>query len=119
MDGSTGRLKSALPSLAAGMRSVVAGDGLTKGSLRRKGRGLVRGPGQGPKEEGRVARGEKGVLFVTAAALRSVIVLRRDENACTACPTNTRPLLFCLPILFFSPHPNFRLQKTITNFLTN
>lgn len=33
-------IESALPSLAAGMLSVVVGDGLTKGSLRSKGRGL-------------------------------------------------------------------------------
>lgn len=62
---------------------------------------LVRRPEQGPKEEGRVARGEKDVLFVAAAALRFAIVLwERGEREHGPAIQHTSTT-FCLP---FFPH---------------
>lgn len=75
--------------------------GSQRGPFAAKAGAWVRGPGHGPDEEGRVARGEKNVLFVAAAALRFAIVLwERGEREHGPAIQHTSTT-FCLP---FFPH---------------
>lgn len=99
------------------MRSVVGGDGLSKGSLRSKGRGSRAWAGNEPKE-GRTGgeRGEKDVLVVAAGVLRFAIkYVTEKKNACTAAQLASST--FCLPSPSFPRTQIPDYKKAVTNFL--
>lgn len=110
MDGSTGRLKSALPSLAAGMLSVVVGDGLTKGSLRRKGR---LGASSGTRAEGGRTGGERGegcsLRRCCSTKIRDCITERRERVHGLPNQHTSTTFLSSSPFLF--PTPEFPITK--------